>query len=234
MLGNCPLVQIVGTDQYDQRMREAKDKTRRQDADHPFATAEMTRDAIKAVTNPGLDQIWIDEFSVPETKERADLVSVGTRLDAYEIKTERDDLRRLPRQVAAFSRLFDRCTIVTAEKHLDGCLDLVPEWWAVSTTSLGPSGAHLDHIRKGTGNPDPDAAVMVRLLWKREVAEAVKEIAAPSPPEASRQMLWDALLKHGRPAEVRRLVRDALYCRDGASARLPSRRFNVGRPVVDP
>jgi hypothetical protein len=194
----------------------------------------MISDAIKASTNGELDRLWIDEFSVPETKERADLVSVGARLDGYEIKTERDDLRRLPRQVNAFSRLFDQCTIVTAEKHLDGCLDLVPDWWAVLVARLGPSGVNLFLVREGQTNPSPDAEVLVRLLWKREVAEAVKEIAAPSPPEASRQALWDALLKHGRPTEIRKLVRDALYYRDGTSARMPSRRFNVGRAVADP
>lgn len=215
-------------------MHGAESKGRRRDAEPSFASESLIRDTIRAMTDPALGLVWIDEFSVPGTRERVDLASVGAWLGAYEIKTERDDLRRLPRQVGAFSRLFDRCTIVTAEKHLDGCLELVPEWWAVMVASLGPSGVQIIPIREGMTNPDPDAEVLVRLLWKHEVERAVKEIAAPSPPEASRQILWDALLKHGRPKEIQKLVREALSCRDGASARMPSRRFNVGRPAADP
>jgi hypothetical protein len=51
----------------------------------------------------------IDEFWVPRTNERADLAAIGSRLWGFEIKTDRDTLRRLPRQVEAYNRLFDMC-----------------------------------------------------------------------------------------------------------------------------
>lgn len=199
-----------------------------------FATETAIREAIKVDHPAGNDEIWIDEFSVPGTKERVDLARVGGGLSCFEIKTERDDLPRLPRQVDAFSRLFDRCTVVVDEKHLGGCESLVPGWWGISVASLAEPDVAVEELRRGDPNPTCDPALLVRLLWKEEVEVAVREIAAPSPVEASRQVLWASLVKHGSPGEVKRLVCDALRRRDGRAARLPSNRFGVRRPAVGP
>lgn len=199
-----------------------------------FATETAIREAIKVDHPADLDEIWVDEFSIPGTKERVDLARVGRGLSCFEIKTGRDDLRRLPRQVDAFSRLFDRCTVVVDEKHLDGCESVVPVWWGISVASLAGSDVVVEELRGGGPNPTCDPALLVRLLWKGEVELAVREIAAPSPAEASRQVLWASLLKHGSPGEVKRLVCAALLRRDGRGARLPSNRFGVRRPAVGP
>ncbi|HEX4306498.1 MAG TPA: sce7726 family protein [Solirubrobacterales bacterium] len=212
----------------------AAEQTRGPDTKATFATEAKIREAIRATHPARAGEVWIDEFSVPGTKERVDLALVGGVLSAFEIKTERDDLRRLPRQLEAFSRLFDHCSVAVAEKHLPGCESMLPEWWGISVASLGATGVALEEVRQAGLSPEPDPALLVRLLWKGEVEEAVREIAAPSPPQASRQVLWAALLQYGSPGEVKRLVCDALRRRDGAGARLPSNRFNVRRPVVDP
>jgi hypothetical protein len=200
----------------------------------PFATEADIRGAIKASRPSGLAEIWIDEFRIPGTKERVDVALVGAGLSGFEIKTERDDLRRLPRQLSAFSRLFDNCTVVVAEKHLGGCESMVPDWWGISVASLEDRRVHIETIRLGRPNPDCDPELLVRLLWKGEVERAVVEISAPSPKEASRQVLWASLLEHASPGEVKRLVCDALRHRDGRGARLPSNRFGVTRPAVGP
>lgn len=219
-------------DQYDRSMQD-RPREGSEGPRPPFATEALIRETIKQMRPFRRSEIWIDEFWIPGTKERADLAVVGRELEAYEIKTERDDLRRLPRQMKAFSSLFDRCTVVIAEKHVDGCIELIPDWWGVVIAALGPTGVDLDAARTAKPNPEPDPEILVRLLWKQEVEEAVKKIAAPSPPHASRQVLWASLLKHGSPSEIQKLVRAALRCRDGATAKLPSNRFNVARTAAD-
>lgn len=215
-------------------MPERASQPRPKGAGVAYATAGAIGEGIKAGRPAGPAEMWIEEFWIPGTKERADLALVGAGLSGYEIKTERDDLRRLPRQLGAFSRLFDRCDVVVAEKHLHGCESLLPAWWGISVASLGARGALVERVRGGEPNPACDAALLVRLLWKDEVEQAVKEIAAPSPADASRQVLWASLLKHASPTEVKRLVCDALRRRDGRSARLPSNRFGIRRPAVGP
>jgi hypothetical protein len=72
---------------------------------------------------------------VPRSHERAGMVVVGRSLDAFEIKSERDTLRRLPRQALAHERLFDRCTLVVAERHSDHAAAMLPEWWGSSQSA---------------------------------------------------------------------------------------------------
>jgi hypothetical protein len=223
------------TDEYDWPMSNpAAEETGGSKARPTFATEAAIREAIRSAYRARAGEIWINEFSIPGTRERVDLALVGSSLTAFEIKTERDDLRRLPRQLDAFSRLFDHCSVAVDEKHVAECESMVPEWWGILVARLGAKGVVLDLLRAATPNPKSDPALLVRLLWKGEVEQAVKEIAAPLPPQASRQVLWAALLQYGSPAEVKRLVCNALRTRDGASARLPSKRFNVRRPAVDP
>ncbi|MGH3299540.1 MAG: sce7726 family protein, partial [Trebonia sp.] len=91
---------------------------------------ESLRDEVVASV-PGLSET-IYEFWVPRTNERADLAAIGPAMWGYEIKTAQDTLRRLPRQVEAYNRLFDHCTVVLAERHLKAALTIVPEWWGVA------------------------------------------------------------------------------------------------------
>jgi hypothetical protein len=51
----------------------------------------------------------------------------------YEIKSERDDLTRLPGQVAVYGQVLDRATLVVAERHCAAALTLIPDWWASSS-----------------------------------------------------------------------------------------------------
>src|SRR5665213_2602297 len=61
----------------------------------------------------------IYEFWVPRSHERADVVVIGATIEGFEIKTERDSLKRLPRQAEAYTRIFDRCHAVLAHRHVD-------------------------------------------------------------------------------------------------------------------
>src|SRR5215211_6917377 len=73
----------------------------------------------------------IDEFWIPLSHERADIAAIGSLMEGFEIKTERDRLGRLPRQVAAYGRVFDRCTAVVSARHVPATITMVPEWWGV-------------------------------------------------------------------------------------------------------
>lgn len=51
---------------------------------------------------------------------RCDVVALGGEMVGYEIKSDADTLRRLPRQVEWYSRVIDRAHVVTTERHLEG------------------------------------------------------------------------------------------------------------------
>src|SRR5690606_14499800 len=107
----------------------------------------------------------IDEFWIPEGNERADLVALGNCCDAFEIKTHRDNLSRLPRQAQAFSRIFGRCTLVVDGCHLEQAKRLVPPWWGIVLIQAEGGAVQLYPARRARTNPDVDREVLVKLLW---------------------------------------------------------------------
>jgi hypothetical protein len=146
----------------------------------------------------------------------------------YEIKTERDTLRRLPSQIKAYEQLFDRCTVVLAGRHVEPAMELLPRWWGVS--KIGVDGSiGFERVRAPKRNPNVDAEVLVRLLWRDEVEAAVRAVTGQFDPRASRVALWRTLVEVTNLDELKRIVRRALINRDPSAARIPTRRF---RPSV--
>jgi hypothetical protein len=168
----------------------------------------------------------VEEFWVPRSNERADLVLIGRSLDAYEIKTDRDTLQRLPRQVSAYGRLFDHCTAVVAGKHLDAASHLLPDWWGIILIS-DDERPTFEQKRAAKPNPTIDPQTLVRLLWRQDVAAALAELGHRPDPRASRGALWGELLDRSSISGLRATVRLAILNRDPAGARIPTRRFRT-------
>ena len=105
----------------------------------------------------------IYEFWVPQTNERADVAVIGDLLYGFEIKTERDSLKRLPRQADAYTRVFDRCHVVVAPCHLDRAAEMLPPWWGVLVIEGDLS---MTVLREAETNacrcPDTGAAAVAR------------------------------------------------------------------------
>jgi hypothetical protein len=66
----------------------------------------------------------LNEFRVGECK--ADLAILNGTGTVYEIKSERDSLSRLKRQVAAYATVFAKVYVIAAENHVASVLDAVP------------------------------------------------------------------------------------------------------------
>lgn len=164
------------------------------------------------------------EFWVPQSNERADVAVIDGTLDGFEIKTERDTLKRLPRQADAYGRVFDRCHAVLACRHVDKALEMLPPWWGVV---LIDEGLSFPVVRAATRNDAVDPETLVRLLWRAEVYAALCDLGEAPDPRLGRFRLWEMLLAALNLDALRPIVRDALRRRDPARARVPSRRFAV-------
>jgi hypothetical protein len=167
----------------------------------------------------------VDEFWVPRSHERADVAVIGDVIEAFEIKTDQDSLKRLPRQVAAYGRVFDRCTAVVAERHARETLTMAPQWWGVLVTATGDR-ISFETARSPGNNEAVDAETLVRLLWRDEVAAALAALGAPPEPGAARSAMWEELLQRVDLDGLRMVVRQALRIRDPSRARFATRRFS--------
>ncbi|WP_197480754.1 sce7726 family protein [Rhodococcus sp. EPR-157] len=69
-----------------------------------------------------------------------DVAVVNGALSGFELKSARDTLRRLPKQIEIYSRVLDHAVLVVADNHLDSAMSLVPDWWGV-VSAQGSAGA---------------------------------------------------------------------------------------------
>jgi hypothetical protein len=164
----------------------------------PAANERRVRDALsqRVLAQPELGpSCAYQEFWVPRSHERLDLAVVGKRMHGFEIKTERDTLRRL-------------------EKHLEQARSLLPDWWGISTVAYN-GHVEFKSIRKPRKNPAVDAEILVRLLWREEALTALQQFGASPARSAHRASLWGELLERCSLTQLRSAVRAALLYRHG-------------------
>lgn len=173
----------------------------------------------------------VDEFWLPRSHGRADLAVFGKSLDGYEIKTSRDTLKRLPKQIEAYGSLFDRCTAVLAEKHIEKARRLLPGWWGIMVIGCEDEGTSFRTVRNARHNPDVRAETLVRLLWRDEAMAALLELGHEPARTSPRDYLWDELLRTTSLRSLKSIVCEAIVARDPSDARIPTRRFTKPAPV---
>ncbi len=66
----------------------------------------------------------LNEFRVGECK--ADIAILNGTASVYEIKSERDSLARLERQITAYAKVFAKVNVIASESHVDAVLGTVP------------------------------------------------------------------------------------------------------------
>lgn len=111
----------------------------------------------------------LKEFDICQGRCRADMVWADDFLYGMEIKSDRDNLLRLPQQIQYYDEVFYYCFIVTTEKYLEKTMAMVPEYWGVFVLT-----DHLQVIRGAEANPKINKRSMLQLLWSSELKSLVK------------------------------------------------------------
>ncbi len=193
------------------------------------------------LAHPGDSALFLDEFPLYGGDVRADLVVVNGRLHGYEIKSARDTLDRLPRQVQAYGAVFDRASIVVSECHLDSARRLVPAWWEVLVAQCVGGGVCFKFDRRGRANPDREALALTALLWRAEAYAILQSLGLDAGMRsASMSEMMDKLAEHVKVQKLGELVRHKLRARgdwlsaarrkrDGETCQQPANRYRYRR-----
>ncbi|GGW72570.1 sce7726 family protein [Alteromonas halophila] len=91
----------------------------------------------------------LTEFRVGDCK--ADVVILNGTGTVYEIKSERDSLTRLTKQVSAYRNVFAKVYVITGENHLDAVLNSVPEDVGINVLT---SGHNISEVRRAQELPE--------------------------------------------------------------------------------
>ena len=128
----------------------------------------------KFTKNPE-DTIVIDEFSSSYSSARIDISVLNGSLHGYEIKSERDTLERLPKQIEYYTKIFEYITVVTTDKYTEKIIEIVPDFFGIFLIEKKKNKLKLKKIRNSKKNKNIDYFELTKLLWKEELKEILKE-----------------------------------------------------------
>lgn len=167
------------------------------------------------LANP--DTLVVEELGLNRGSCRVDVAVVNGLLHGYEIKSDADTLARLPLQVASYSAVLDKATLVVGVSHVARALPLIPEWWGVRTVRTGARGAVLiEPLRPARMNAGIEAAALALLLWRDELVEALTPLCVEkSKLRAPRAQLAQTLADVLPLKQLRPLVREQVKRRKG-------------------
>ena len=112
--------------------------------------------------------------------KKADCVIINGQSTCYEIKTQFDSLKRLPEQLAAYTRAFDKTVVVTHEKHLKALFKLHDEMPTFGIKLANPNGS-LSDVRATPINESFDIHLMYKSLRKDEYTNIAKTVLGELP-----------------------------------------------------
>ena len=166
----------------------------------------------------------IEELGICRGQVRVDLAVVNGRLDGYEIKSDRDSLRRLEGQVDVYSKVLDRATLVVGDRHLAEAVGSLPTWWGVLRVDPAPGPLRFEVMRQGDPNPGRDPRALAELLWLDEALALLEAHGTARGVRGKpRRAVWDRVCETCSIGEISRTVRDRLRARAALRVAEPPR-----------
>jgi hypothetical protein len=160
------------------------------------------------------DTVIIEELGLCRGQVRVDVSVVNGLLHGYEIKSDRDSLRRLTAQTELYGKVLDRATMVVGYRHLAEILDTLPIWWGILLVQRSTHGLRLKTVRKPRNNPTRDPRSLVELLWFDNAMALLEERnAARGFRGKPRWIVWDRICELFCVKEIAKAVRDHLKAR---------------------
>jgi len=157
----------------------------------------------------------VEELGLRHGVARIDIAVVNGLIHGYELKSDKDNLKRLPHQIAIYNSVLDKVTLVVGRRHRAQAVELVPDWWGIKIATMGPRGGfRFFDIRRARANPSPDPLSVSRLLWRDEALSLLDELGeAESVRHKTRAVVYAQLAEVADLASIREKVRLQLKSR---------------------
>ena len=165
------------------------------------------------------EAVVIEELGLCRGQARLDVALVNGLLHGYEIKSDRDSLRRLHRQVDIYGKVLDRATLVVGDRFLTAALGIVPRWWGVSHAQVTQDQIKLRTVRRPRRNRHRDPRFLVEMLWSQHAMEILEQRdAARGVRHKPRRVIWDRVCERFSLEEIADAVRAGLKARQANQA----------------
>jgi hypothetical protein len=109
-------------------------------------------------------------FEIRVNKSRADFLTINGQSKSFEIKSELDNLQKLPKQISDYQAVFDFNYLVIDEKHYHKALQLIPARYGVMVLHQ----QKLTEDRAAMPNVRLNSLAQLKLFTKKEFAQTFK------------------------------------------------------------
>lgn len=118
-----------------------------------------------------------EELAIAYNSTVVDMVVLAQgELIGLEIKSGKDNLRRLPTQIKNYDKVFSRNYIVVDDNHLEKVERMVPHYWGIILAYHDGTGdVFIELYRDAEENPNQDAYWVLELLWRDELTYLMKK-----------------------------------------------------------
>lgn len=162
------------------------------------------------------NSIVVDELGLKNGIIRADIAVLNGRLIGYEIKGERDNLRRFAPQVAAYTEIFENSYVIAAPKYLDKIKSTIPEFWGIYVINGDKEDITFVKERPALSNNNRNPYSVAQLLWKAEAAEILSsEFNCKIKSNYTKHQLYELLKDNCDINAITEIVLNCLKKREG-------------------
>lgn len=120
--------------------------------------------------------VVISELVIDKWTNRADLVTVGSELVGYEIKTRTDKLTRLEAQITSYSCVFDRVFVVAASRHINAIMTVIPDHVGIKEILDFGEGLEIRDVKPAALSPSVEARSSLQLLPALEIKRLLADL----------------------------------------------------------
>lgn len=120
------------------------------------------------------DTIIVEELGLNHGKCRADIAVLNGHFIGFEIKSDNDSLRRLKDQIKSYNMIFDRIYIIVGNRYSKIIHEDIPSWWGIIKALKNKNDTIFSIVREAKINKNVDPIFIARLLWRKEVLEALE------------------------------------------------------------
>jgi hypothetical protein len=163
----------------------------------------------------------VEEMGLSAHTVRIDIGVINGSLVGYEIKSEHDNLNRLPKQIEIYDQIFDRLTLISGQKHLAKLLAMLPPHWGILVPGEQDGEPCFHTERPATPNPNRNAYMIASLLWHEEAKDLLEQHGISKLARLRRWELWEKVAEYFSLEDVSSHVRRILKQRKGWPRPLP-------------
>lgn len=169
---------------------------------------------LRSLHGPEPQTRYRHELGLCSGETRVDVAAINGQITGCEIKSARDKLTRLPRQVELYGKVLDVAVLVVEGKHRQPAADLVPDWWGVWYAEEVDGLATLREVRVAGVNLDVEPFAVAQMLWRDEALAELKERGlARGLSSKARWYVWDRLAQEVPLPQLKAVVRRRLKAR---------------------